>query len=49
MAHYNAVADAIRRSPWPEPIYEIDPNSEEVLWEPWIDGFTRAMALKPDA
>ena len=49
MAHYNAVADAMRRSPWPEPIYGVDPNSDELLWEPWIDGFTRAMALKPDA
>ena len=49
MAHYNAVADAMRRSPWLEPIYEIDPNSDEVMWEPWIDGFTRAMSLRPDA
>lgn len=49
MAHYNAVAGAMVRSPWIEPIYEVDPNSEEVLWEPWIDGFTRAMGLRPDA
>lgn len=49
MAHYNSVAEAMTRSPWIEPIYEVDPNSDEVMWEPWIDGFTRAMGLRPDA
>lgn len=49
MAHYNSVADAMTRRLWVEPIYEIDPNSDETLWEPWIDGFTRAMGLRPDA
>ena len=49
MAHHNAVAEAMIRSPWLAPIYEVDPNSDETLWEPWVDGFTRAMALRPDA
>ena len=49
MEHYNSVAGAMTRSLWCEPIYEIDPNSDEVLWEPWVDGFTRAMRLRPDA
>lgn len=49
MAHYNSVAEAMNRSPWIAPIYEVDPNSDETLWEPWVDGFTRAMALTPDA
>jgi len=49
MAHYNSVAEAMTRSPWIEPIYEVEPNSDEVMWEPWIDGFTRAMGLRPDA
>lgn len=49
MEHYNNVASQITQSLWVEPIYEIDPNSEEILWEPWVDGFTRAMALRPDA
>jgi uncharacterized protein len=49
MAHYNAVAAAMTRSRWIEPIYEIDPNSDELMWEPWVDGFTRAMGLRPDA
>ncbi len=49
MAHYNSVAEAIISSPWVEPIYEVDPNSAEVMWEPWVDGFTRALGLRPDA
>jgi len=49
MAHYNAVAEAMTRSLWLEPIYEIDSISEEVLWEAWIAGFTHAMALRPEA
>lgn len=49
MAHYNSVAEAMARSLWIEPIFEVDPNSDETLWEPWVDGFTRAMSLRPDA
>ena len=49
MAHYNDVAARITQSLWVEPIYEIDTNSDETLWEPWVDGFTRAMALRPKA
>jgi uncharacterized protein len=49
MRHYNAVAQVMTRSLWIEPIYEIDPNSDDVLWEPWVDGFMRAMALNPKA
>jgi uncharacterized protein len=49
MTHYNSVAEAMTRSLWIEPIYAVDPNSDETLWEPWVDGFTRAMQLRPDA
>ena len=49
MAHYNDIAGRITRSLWIEPIYEIDPISDEMLWEPWVDGFSRAMALRPKA
>jgi uncharacterized protein len=49
MEHYNSVASAITRSSWCDPIYEVDSNSDETLWEPWINGFTRAMQLRPDA
>ena len=49
ITHYNSVAQAMTRSLWIEPIYEVDPNSDEVMWEPWIDGFARAMRLRPNA
>jgi uncharacterized protein len=49
MTQYNSVANRITQSFWIEPIYEIDMNSDETLWEPWVDGFTRAMALRPEA
>lgn len=49
MAHYNDVAARMTASLCVEPIYEVDPNSNETLWEPWVDGFTRAMTLRPDA
>lgn len=49
MAHYNSLANAMALSPWVEPIYEVDPNSDETLWEPWVDGFVTAMRLRPDA
>lgn len=48
MAHYNNTAMSLATSPWIEQIYEVDPNSEETLWEPWIDGFVRAMRLSQD-
>ncbi|QBX35117.1 UPF0149 family protein [Paracoccus liaowanqingii] len=49
MAHYSAVASDMAKTPWIEPIYEVDPNSDETLWEPWVDGFTRALRLRPEA
>lgn len=49
MAHYNAMAQEIAGKGWLNPIYEIDPNSDETLWEPWIDGFTSAQSLRSDA
>ena len=49
MAHYNAVASEMARTPWIEPIYEVDPHSDETLWEAWVDGFTRALRLRPQA
>ena len=49
MEHYNSVAEALTRTFSIEPNYEIDANSDELLWEPWVDGFIRAMDLRPDA
>lgn len=49
MGHYNSIAETMTRSLSVEPIYEVDPNSDESLWEPWVDGFSRAMGLRPEA
>ena len=50
MEHYNRISRELAE--YPEdcaPVLEIDPNGGETLWEPWIDGFERAMRLRPDA
>lgn len=47
--HYHSIKLRLTQTPWIEPIYEVDPRSGETLWEPWIDGFTRAMRLRPEA
>ena len=50
MEHYNRIAkELVERPEEYAPVLEIDPNSGETLWEPWIDGFERAMRLRPDA
>lgn len=49
MAHYNDVAAQVTATLQIEPIYETDLNSGETLWEPWVDGYSRAIALRPDA
>ena len=50
MGHYNRVAGELTEDPEVyAPVLEIDPNSDEVLWEPWVDGFEQAMRLRVDA
>ena len=50
MEHYNRIARELAEHPEDyAPVFEIDPNGGETLWEPWIDGFERAMRLRPDA
>ncbi len=50
MGHYNRIARELVENPEDyAPVLEIDPNSGETLWEPWIDGFERSMRLRPDA
>ena len=50
MGYYNRVAGELAEDPEAyAPVFEIDPNSDEVLWEPWVDGFERAMRLRTDA
>ena len=46
MVHYNDTAALINGGGWIEPIYEEDINSGETLYEPWVDGFVRAMQLR---
>ena len=50
MGHYNRIAQELAERPEDyASVMEIDPNSGESLWEPWIDGFERSMRLRPDA
>lgn len=46
MGHYNVISALINEAGWIEPIYEEDINSGETLYEPWVDGFIRAMQLR---
>lgn len=32
-----------------QPIFDIDERNGDVLWEPWMDGFAEAMALRPES
>jgi uncharacterized protein len=32
----------------PQPIFDVDEHSRELLWDVWADGFAQAMALRPD-
>jgi uncharacterized protein len=46
--HYNATIgdlDAGRHAP----LFDYDPRHDETLWEVWMNGFERAMALRPDS
>lgn len=50
MDHYNALGRELSRGGEAyAPIFEVDPASEEVLWELWVAGFERAMALRPES
>ena len=49
MGHYNRIArDLAERPEDYAPVLGIDLNGGDTLWEPWIDGFERAMRLRPD-
>jgi len=50
MKHYNVVARVLASDPdLYEPIYGADPNSDDLLWEPWISGFESAMRLRVES
>ena len=50
MEHYNRIARTLANAPEEiELVFEVDPNSEDLLWEPWVRGFERAMRLRADS
>ena len=47
VGHYNRVARVLATDPdLYEPIFGVDPNSDDLLWGPWTGGFERAMRLR---
>ena len=50
LKHYNVLSGELQRgSGRYRPVSDADPRHDEVLWELWIAGFQRAMALRPDS
>lgn len=49
LTHFAAIQAALSQSSWIEPIYEMDPDTDEIVWEAWVNGFSRALRLRPDA
>lgn len=50
MGHYNRVAQFLTLPCHSfETIYGTDPNSDDVLWEPWVSGFVSAMHIRSKA
>ena len=48
--HYNGVGQKLASEPEHyAPVLEVDEQTEEVFWQPWIAGFARAMRLRPGA
>jgi uncharacterized protein len=48
LARYTEIVRDLGRGK-PQPIFDVDERNGEVLWEIWIDGFSEAMALRPDS
>src|SRR4051812_24254078 len=50
MRHYNALSRDLQRGRGRyAPLFEVDPRHDETLWELWMSGFERAMALRPES
>jgi uncharacterized protein len=50
MAHYNSVARTLMERPDRySPLFSVDTRNGDVLWELWIEGFEKAVALRPAA
>ena len=48
MARYNEIVRDLGRGKQ-QPIFDVDERNGDVLWELWVDGFGRAIALRPDS
>lgn len=50
MEHYNRVIRILSDRPKRyTPIIDVDQRNDDILWEFWIDGFNKAMQLRPDS
>ena len=48
MEHYNDVARTLMERPGRyAPLFAIDKRNDDILWELWIEGFKKAIALRP--
>jgi uncharacterized protein len=48
MDHYNSIAKSLLPGPAAyEPVFAVDTRNDDVLWEMWAEGFSRAVALTP--
>ena len=50
LKHYNVLSRTLQHdSGRYQPIFDVGPRRDEVLWELWMAGFERAMSLRPDS
>jgi uncharacterized protein len=50
MEHYNSVARTLMERPDRySPLFSVDTRNGDILWELWIEGFEKAVALRPAA
>src|SRR5882757_8301915 len=50
MEHYNSVARTLMERPDRySPLFSVDTRNGDILWELWIEGFEKAVKLRPEA
>jgi len=50
MEHYNGIARTLMERPDRySPLFSVDTRNDDILWELWIEGFEKAVALRPAA
>lgn len=47
MRHYNQIITTLDQQGGYHPLFGVDTRRDEILWETWIDGFSKAMELRP--